>query len=75
MHKKENYHDFGPLMHAIYRYRKFDIYKDFGLSLTEFLSLPRSIVEMVYDVVAVHNKDSSKEIANVLNDIRMGKNK
>ena len=75
MHHKENYYEYGPIKRAIYRYRYYDIHKHFGLSLTEFLALPREATETIYEVIAHENKRSSQEIDHLMQDIRQSREK
>lgn len=67
---KENYADYGPLHHMVYRYRFYDVYKHFGLSLTDFLELPREYTELIFDVISHENQKSSKDVDDVMKDIR-----
>lgn len=48
--EKENYFDYGTLHRTIYSYRLREINKRFDLSITEFLDLPREIVELLIKV-------------------------
>jgi hypothetical protein len=72
-HTKENYADYGPLHHMVYRYRFFEVYKHFGLSLVEFLQLPREYTELIFEVISHENKKSSSEVDSVMKDIRGGR--
>lgn len=47
---KEDYTPFSPLYNLFYRYRVRDIYKRWGLSITELLEMPREFVELVFDI-------------------------
>lgn len=48
MHPKEDVIEGGPLFTHIRRYHSHQIYKQFGVSLTEFLELPLHVVELLY---------------------------
>lgn len=41
----------GPLRQLIYRFIKFDIHERCGISLVEFLELPRAHVQLIIDLV------------------------
>lgn len=47
---KEDYSTYSPLYNAFYRYRLRNIEKRWGLSVTEFLELPREFVELIFEI-------------------------
>lgn len=51
MHEKECYGEVSGLRRRVERYNLHDIYNKFGLSLSEFLDLPRDYTEMLFSVV------------------------
>ena len=57
-HPKENYTEYGTLYRTIHGFHFRDIHKKFGLNLTEFLELPREIVELV---IHIANKDIERK--------------
>lgn len=60
----EDYTEFGTLYRTINSFRLRGVYKKFGLNLTEFLDLPREIVELIMriciDESMVEAKDFNK---------------
>jgi len=68
MHDAEMYHKASGLYKAIERYERYDIHNRFGLSLTEYLDLPRDIIDSISDVVisiqekleAIENKQEAE---------------
>jgi hypothetical protein len=50
MHPKEDVVEGGPLYSHIRRYYNYQIYKHFGLSLSEFLELPMHLADLLYDI-------------------------
>lgn len=65
-HQREDYGDYGPILHMIYRYRFYNIYQHFGLSLTEFLALPREYTTAVFEVVAHENAVGAKDLRGLI---------
>lgn len=55
-HPKEDYGRHSLLYRTIERYRKYEIYKHYGLSLVEFLELPRDIVEFMFETLSEEAK-------------------
>lgn len=63
---KENYTDYGTLYRTIHAFRLREVYKRFGLSLEDFLALPREYVEMIFDIT----RKEALEGQNTLDNLR-----
>lgn len=48
--EKEDYDRYGTLYRSIHLFRLNDVAKRFGLNLTEYLNLPREIVELIQHI-------------------------
>jgi len=76
MHPGETYKEFSGLYRAIERYERYGIYTNFGLSLTEYLSLPRDLIDMLSDVtIAIADRQEAIEAnaeAGARHDVRSG---
>jgi hypothetical protein len=48
--EKENYNHYGTLYNAIHLFRLADVAKRFGYNLTEYLELPREIIEVIQHI-------------------------
>jgi len=44
---KDGLHELGPLYYRIWEHRHYEVYKNYGLALDNFLMLPRHIVEHI----------------------------
>jgi len=66
---KEDYHTFGPMKQMFYKYVFYDVYKHTGLSLTEFLALPREYTSMLFDVITDENLRLTPEIDNITKNL------
>lgn len=73
-HPKEDVLEGGPLYSHIRRYFNYQIFKHFGLNLTEFLELPPHVVELLYDIAradGVQQGSTARQIQRQLNmDLR-----
>lgn len=49
---KEDYHEYGGLYRAIYQYNVNEIYKRWGMTVVEFLSLPREFHRLILRITA-----------------------
>lgn len=56
VHPREDYWELTGLYHTIMRYDQQDIKGRFGLSLTEYLDLPRDIIQMLTEIGDRANK-------------------
>ncbi|MDH2154356.1 hypothetical protein [Stenotrophomonas sp. GD03657] len=62
LHPKEDASRYSPLYARIDKYRRLKIYSATGLSLTEFLNLPRDIVE---EILRQTERDAAVEASHV----------
>lgn len=62
---QENYTEYGTLYRTVRAFRFKEVYKRFGLNLTEFLELPREYVELIMDICEKEMTKDSKTLANV----------
>lgn len=68
MHPREEYNKNSGLFRAIERFHRHEIHGRFGLSLEDYLSLPRDVIDMLTEVVidsekrmeTIENKERSK---------------
>lgn len=67
MHPAEDYTSVSRMKLTIERFFNNEVYKNFGLNLTEFLSLPREYTELLFEVIA---KDASKEAPDLNKQLR-----
>lgn len=58
-HPKEDMSTYGAIYRTILSYRVRDVYKRYGLNLTEFLDLPREYVEFLLEVSANETKQDT----------------
>ena len=69
---KENYTDYDQLPMTIEKYRVQNVHGIFGLSLPEFLDLPREIVNLLLDICSreqtLRNEMQKAELANAENE-------
>lgn len=56
MHDREDYYKKSGLYRAIERFHSQDVYNRFGLSLEEYLSLPRDVIDSITDVIIEANQ-------------------
>jgi hypothetical protein len=61
MHPREEYNKSSGLFRAIERFDRHEIYDRFGLSLEDYLNLPRDVIDMLTEVVI----DSEKRMENI----------
>lgn len=59
MHPAEDYKELSGMYRAIERYERQGINNRFGLSLTEYLELPRSVIAMLTDITIAIDKEMS----------------
>lgn len=50
-HHKEEVSEYGALYRTFYNYRVKDVYKYWGLSITEFLELPREFTDLMMRII------------------------
>lgn len=58
MHFAEDYTNVSRLKTTMERFFNNEVYKNFGLNLTEFLSLPREYTDLIFSIIA---RDAAKE--------------
>lgn len=66
---KENYTDYSPLHRTIFSYRVRDVYKRYGLNLTEFLELPREFVDLLLEASANEAKEDNATAESIANEL------
>lgn len=59
MHEAEQYKELSGLYRSIERYERQGIHNRFGLSLTDYLELPRDIIAMLTDITIAIDKEMS----------------
>lgn len=70
MHPKENAMEGNTLFSHVRKFYNYQIYKNFGLSLTEFMELPPHVVELLYDIAqaeATQHESTSREVHRQMN--------
>lgn len=67
MNTSEDMDEHGQLNNAIRRYHVNQVYKEFGLSLVEFLSLPMDKVDFIYQVLS-ETRERAKQAAEAIKD-------
>jgi hypothetical protein len=69
MHEAERFDLVNPLYEIIERFAQKEVVKHFGLSLTEFLELPRDEVLKIFEICdKIHEADNKRTIP-LLNDL------
>jgi len=48
-HTKENYGEYGPLHQITAKFRFHEVSKHYGYNLTEFLALPREMIQVIFE--------------------------
>ncbi len=69
LHPKENWTKWSRLYRTIRRYDFHDIKGKFGLSLTEFLELPREIVELLFEISAERANRDQPQIDKAIREL------
>lgn len=75
LHMKENASDFSKLYRTISRFATHQIHEKFGLSISEFLSLPHDVVEKMFQVSATMSSKETKSVDAALEAMKNGKDK
>lgn len=70
MHPKENISEFSALYNRIERFIILKIHEITGMSLPEFLSMPREYVELVFRISAHKAKGDYKTQENIANEVK-----
>lgn len=70
MHPKEQLIEGGPLYKLVREYHSFKVYKEFGISLTEYLELPRFVTELLLGICKEETKAAIKAADKQLNAMR-----
>lgn len=74
MHEKENASSHSRLYNTIQRFCNSDIHSTTGLSLTEFLALPREYVELLFKVATARAQTRTPGVDQAIRDIeKLGK--
>lgn len=66
---KEDYWDYGPFKRMVYFYRTKDVFKRFGLNITEFLELPRVFCDHLLEVSGELTLEEGKGLQAVKNEL------
>lgn len=69
MHSRENTCEGSPLYRSIRRYREAGVKEAFGLSLTEFLALPREYTSLIFTILAEEAESSTSKIDKDIKDL------
>lgn len=76
MHAGETYKELSGLYRAMERYERYGVYTNFGLSLIDYLSLPRDVVDIITDLtIAIGERQEAIENtaeAGARHDVRSG---
>lgn len=72
MHPREEYNKQSGLYRAIARFNEQEVHSRFGLSLEEYLSLPRDVIDMITEVVIEANKQMEQIESNEERNIQHG---
>lgn len=73
LHPKENTTKWSRLYQTIRRYDLHDIHAKFGLSLPEFLELPRDIVELLFELSTERSQRSNPNVDRAIRELEKGK--
>lgn len=69
MHPKEDYLTNGRMERTIKSYAKYRVLKHYGISLLEFLDLPRHISQVIMDDCLEREKSEGKKAEELLNGL------
>lgn len=67
---QEDYTNYSPLYRTINSYRLRDIHSRFGLSVTEFLDLPREFVTLMVKIADIEMAEKSRDLDNAERELR-----
>lgn len=70
MHPKENITEYSALYNRIERFILLKIYDSTGLSLSDFLSLPREYVELIFRITAHKARNDYNTQESVAKDLK-----
>lgn len=70
MHPKENTSAYSLLYRTFYKYRQLDIAKDWGLSIDEFLALPREYVHLIFKITEERIQEEAPKIQAALAEMK-----
>lgn len=69
MHQAEQYRNESGLYRAMDRHHRQGVYKHFGLSLLEYLSLPPEVIEMITDISLARAREEAAVADDVEHDV------
>lgn len=72
MHPKEQLIEGGPYYRLVREYHGAKIHKEFGISLTDYLELPRHIMELLLGICKEEIKAASRAAEKQMQDMRKG---
>lgn len=51
-HEKENFHEYGALYRTFYQYHLYEVHKEWGVSIVDFLNMPREFCSLMLRISA-----------------------
>ena len=66
---KENYCEYGTLYRTVHAYHLREVHKRFGYNLTEFLDLPRELVELIFKICETEGQQDAKSFSIVKKEL------